>query len=441
MNSLEAVFSSISQDRRISSSDRKLLSEIFTRQDKGERVTRYDLASRFEVKPGTIKKRIQALRTRGVMKSKRIGSRDWHYTYVPHKKTVEPVISPTPQPNQETIYHDNKVTPKYSTEVPDLKFVYRKSESKSMSDPLNLRGIKGGYPPQSQSNQAEIFNIFTGEKIKPAPEFARGGKQTKSINLIKLIKHKVKFKLTNILLKIKKKAKYIYMLGEKKIWGKAQLGDTPDIPQGIVKFNRSSGIAVPNLNPDFSRSVKSDLGVTRDLAIEEIHEIIRKQERDMPVYGPAEGLEALFGEIEKVETKPRKKRVPMSGQSRWERFEKKEPKEYNVPDLEMFFKVQWEQNALPGKPFGWSQKDRGQMKMLVNDQGPELVAAYIQYVLTNWTDLRRRYNVHGSPNVAVMFGYRSSWFPESIEGPPSTNQKGATFEWSDNKDKEDLSWG
>lgn len=126
--------------------------------------------------------------------------------------------------------------------------------------------------------------------------------------------------------------------------------------------------------------------------------------------------------------------------SRWDAFKAKTPDKYNVPDMELLYKELWEQEKLPGRPFSWTGKDRGQMKKLITDQGAESIASLVKYVMCNWASLQRRYKLNGTPSVAVIFGFRRSWLPEALHGAPKETPQGPA-EWTGDEDLGDTGWG
>lgn len=119
-----------------------------------------------------------------------------------------------------------------------------------------------------------------------------------------------------------------------------------------------------------------------------------------------------------------------SPSSRWEEFKAKKPENYKTPDIEMLFRQEWELAKLPGRPFLWTAKDRGQVKRLLEEQGGASTAALVSYVVKRWESIRRRYKLTGAPSVGVMYGYRRSWLPEALNGEPKTQTRGPA-EWTD----------
>jgi len=176
------------------------------------------------------------------------------------------------------------------------------------------------------------------------------------------------------------------------------------------------------------------------------------QEDDVAVVtGPDSRLkEILEQKVANVGNKkrvsPKKDRFKVRGgpTNRWERFKAKKPSEYKVPDMEMLYKQTWEKEQLSGRPFSWTGKDQGQVKRMIVDQGAEAVAKLIVYVLSNWDKIKRRYRLTGTPSPAVIYGYRRSWMPEAIDGPPKEVLRGPA-EWTGDADEDDeldeTGWG
>jgi hypothetical protein len=142
------------------------------------------------------------------------------------------------------------------------------------------------------------------------------------------------------------------------------------------------------------------------------------------------------GKLKRSENPPRRK------DTRHEKFREKSPSEYNVNDIEIIFKKAWAGSELTGKPFRWTMKDRGQVRDLLNDQGGEAVKIYFEYIIQNWESIRSRYNMGGSPSVALLYGYRRSWFSEALEGGPPKVKKPGMVEYEEHDfDGGETGWG
>jgi len=95
-------------------------------------------------------------------------------------------------------------------------------------------------------------------------------------------------------------------------------------------------------------------------------------------------------------------------------FESKEPSEYNGNDLYYLIQKLWRRNRWRGNPTPFTRKDRKQAKGLIEEQSPEIVVEYFQYVFNNWNDISRRYRFKGMPSLGLLYGFRRQLLPEAL---------------------------
>lgn len=101
--------------------------------------------------------------------------------------------------------------------------------------------------------------------------------------------------------------------------------------------------------------------------------------------------------------------------------------QYNCNDFWHVFKSMWRSADLRGSPTTWTVRERKHVKELIDEQGPEAVHAFLQYVFQNWGSICQRYKINGYPNIPLLYGYRRSLFPESLNGPTVTTKPGVEF--------------
>lgn len=87
-----------------------------------------------------------------------------------------------------------------------------------------------------------------------------------------------------------------------------------------------------------------------------------------------------------------------------------------APDMNLLFQRLWQKKGLKGKPIRWTKKELAQVKDMIQDQGPEVVVGYLEYVFENWEKLQRRFRITGYPSVPALYGYRRTWLTEYQNG-------------------------
>jgi len=173
----------------------------------------------------------------------------------------------------------------------------------------------------------------------------------------------------------------------------------------------------------------------------------------MKVSGPDDALMDLIRSSQKMTEKAheeklkKRKNKPLSpglvqtySCRRQMAHDEKEPSEYNVNDMEIIFGNEWRAMGLKGKPVRWTQKERGQLKDMIVDQSPEVVAGYLSYVFANWEDLRQRFRIQGYPSVPSMYGFRRTWLSEYVNGKQEPLRK-KSAEYDATEDIPSGSWG
>lgn len=138
---------------------------------------------------------------------------------------------------------------------------------------------------------------------------------------------------------------------------------------------------------------------------------------------------------------PKRERFGVRKDHRREAFKTKEPSMYNVNDLELVYQAAWERSKRKGRPYRWTNKDRGQAKHLIQDQGPENAAKLIEYATEHWNALMQRYGVTGAPSLQAIYAYRRSWMGEALEGGPKKRKGFAEFSGDEEFEGGDTGWG
>lgn len=144
-----------------------------------------------------------------------------------------------------------------------------------------------------------------------------------------------------------------------------------------------------------------------------------QEENDVPIVnGPRD---KLYDQIDQVLSKPSRKRKrefadgPKKVKRRL-RTDDKEASEYNCNDLEVIFKRTWIDTWGKFSSSRWTLREKKHAKDMIREHGGEAIANYIRFVIEHWDDLCRRYKVNGYPSIPIIYGYRRSWFPESVNG-------------------------
>lgn len=107
---------------------------------------------------------------------------------------------------------------------------------------------------------------------------------------------------------------------------------------------------------------------------------------------------------------------PRGYMKRMAKFSDKPPESYNTSDLEIVFRTAWFGRGWRAPPAAFTMKDKGQLKRLVEEFGPRETAEVITAIVTQWDVYMERYRVNGRPSVAVIYGFRGSWFSEVLDG-------------------------
>lgn len=167
--------------------------------------------------------------------------------------------------------------------------------------------------------------------------------------------------------------------------------------------------------------------------------------KPMKIVGPDSRLKNLLSSIPEKNRKHKQKRE--------EAARSKEPTtgvtpvaQYNCNDMYKAYCSHWRKSGLLGNPQAATAKDRKLLKDMIAEQGAVEILRYIKWVFKNWEGLRVRDGVHGAPSVGVLFGFRNSWFYESLEGKKVSSRKSSpsTAEYNSDRGDDDSyseSWG
>jgi biotin operon repressor len=98
------------------------------------------------------------------------------------------------------------------------------------------------------------------------------------------------------------------------------------------------------------------------------------------------------------------------GQKMFDSYKAKEVAEYNANDLCYYFSEKY-QDIIGVKYSRILQKDRSQMKQLLDDYGADHVVKAIDYLVQNYHSL-----IQGYPSIAVLYGFRNTIFPSAVKG-------------------------
>lgn len=98
------------------------------------------------------------------------------------------------------------------------------------------------------------------------------------------------------------------------------------------------------------------------------------------------------------------------GQKMFDSYKAKEVAEYNANDLCYYFSEKY-QDIIGVKYSRILQKDRSQMKQLLDDYGADHVVKAIDYLVRNYNGL-----IQGYPSIAVLYGFRNTVFPSAVKG-------------------------
>lgn len=141
-----------------------------------------------------------------------------------------------------------------------------------------------------------------------------------------------------------------------------------------------------------------------------------ESEKPMPkVTGPDGKLRDL---IEESLSKPLlAERFAVRRDTRRDRFKTKTPGEYNVNDLELVFQEAWAKKWKLARPSRWTNRERGHVKEMLSEQGPESMVRVFSWLVEEWESTAGRHGIIGHPNVLVLYGYRRTWIPLALEGP------------------------
>lgn len=79
-----------------------------------------------------------------------------------------------------------------------------------------------------------------------------------------------------------------------------------------------------------------------------------------------------------------------------------------------------------------TNRDRKQMKTMIDDHGAPAILACIEFTLSNWTKLKAQYDWNGYPSVALLFAFRHSLVPQATAGEDNeivTPAERGTAQW------------
>jgi len=157
---------------------------------------------------------------------------------------------------------------------------------------------------------------------------------------------------------------------------------------------------------------------------------IEKEENRVPIVFLGRG--ELKEELEKVfkDRKPivRKKEAAIENTKKESEFittradlheEKRIPNKKiscNSSDVWYVFLEEWNKEGWRSKPSEWTRREQKHIKDLIKEYGFEETCEYIRYCFQNWSDFISRYKLSGCfPTVPIIYGFRASWFPESVD--------------------------
>lgn len=131
-----------------------------------------------------------------------------------------------------------------------------------------------------------------------------------------------------------------------------------------------------------------------------------------------------------------KKQIPIKPKKS---VEDKTVQEYNCNDMWFIFKKFWKEHGLSGYPTAWTNKERKQVKNMIDEQGSEAVSKYFNFCCKNWKVLAHRFKISSIvPTVPILYGYRRSLLPEALNPSQQVSIVGAEYVA---KDIPSGSWG
>jgi hypothetical protein len=110
----------------------------------------------------------------------------------------------------------------------------------------------------------------------------------------------------------------------------------------------------------------------------------------------------------------------------------KAEKDLNCKDLYFVFVKFWREYNFPGRCPFWTGKDLNYIKRMIAEQGVEAVTEYLKYSLHNWKDICHRYKIMSvCPTIPILYGYRGSLLPESLDPTKKPTHTGAEYTETD----------
>lgn len=170
-----------------------------------------------------------------------------------------------------------------------------------------------------------------------------------------------------------------------------------------------------------------------------------ESEEDPPSDPLREKLDELAAQAREKEKRRRPKKAAHSrAEKRREKFEAKKPEQYNANDMELVFAEAYEERSWRYPPrFGG--KERALMKRLIEEYGAAETARVIADVVKNWERFVGEFRLDGGyPSPAVVFGFRTSFFPRVLDGPLTEGSPGWGAHFDETKirpESERTGWG
>jgi hypothetical protein len=125
---------------------------------------------------------------------------------------------------------------------------------------------------------------------------------------------------------------------------------------------------------------------------------------------------------------PPRKKVTSCPAALKKSVEDKTVSEYNCNDMWFIFKKFWKEHGLSGYPTAWTNKERKQVKNLIDEQGSEAVSTYFNFCCKNWKVLAQRFKITSIvPTVPILYGYRRSLLPEALNPTQQVSIVGAEY--------------
>jgi hypothetical protein len=104
-----------------------------------------------------------------------------------------------------------------------------------------------------------------------------------------------------------------------------------------------------------------------------------------------------------------KKSKKYKKKTQYQKYREKDPEDYHSNDLCYYFRDEYQKDLVNyGKI---TNKERGQMKKLLNEYDPRIVVGAIDFLMKNYEDL-----IDGYPSISVLYGFRKTIFPSVVKG-------------------------